>query len=236
MQEFFSADSQAKADPQQPTGQSAGQPAGQSAGQSIDCQLRPAQRHDRQKIAALTRQLHRTAIPQSPWHYWVGGGMLGLILALAWHYPTVAMAMFLSTMPLWVAILLAFAIADHEQQSNWDQYWVLEYGDELVACGRLEIHHNHSEIYDLFVMPEWRQRGMGRRLMQQLIASARLPIYLASLPKATTFYQGLGFGPIAGDRLPHLLASRLSLTSPRYRQVGLQAMMLNHRLPSGHMP
>jgi N-acetylglutamate synthase-like GNAT family acetyltransferase len=192
------------------------------------CLLRPAQRSDRAKIAALTRQLHRTAVPHPSWHYWVGGGLVGLLVVVVWHYPTIATAVILSTTPLWVAIGLAFVLADQEQQRNWDQYWVLEYEQALVACGRLDIHRDHSEIYDLFVVPEWRQHGIGRALMNQLIQQARFPIYLASLSNATGFYQRLGFYPIAAQGLPVFLAGRLSLNSPRYRRVGLQAMIMPH--------
>jgi amino-acid N-acetyltransferase len=195
--------------------------------------LRPAKVRDRAKISALTYKLHRTAIPKPQWHYWIGGGLIGLLLAWAWHYPAGTVAVLLSTMPLWVSITLAVLLAEREQQRNWDQYWVIEYQGELIACGRLDIHSDHSEIYDLFVLPEWRAQGLGAALMQQLIKKARSPIYLASLPNAVMFYQRLGFRSIPAQALPLLLAGRLSLHSPRYRRVGLQAMVLGETKVQG---
>jgi N-acetylglutamate synthase-like GNAT family acetyltransferase len=195
--------------------------------------LRPAKARDRAKISTLTYKLHRTAIPKPPWHYWIGGCLTGLGLALAWHYPTGVLAVLLSTMPLWVAIALAVLLAGQEHQRNWDQYWVIESEGELIACGRLDIHSDHSEIYDLFVLPEWRAQGLGAALMQQMVQKARLPIYLASLPPAVTFYQRLGFRSIPAQALPLLLAGRLSLHSPRYRRVGLQAMVFGDAKPQG---
>lgn len=191
--------------------------------------LRPARRQDRHQITKLTRKLHRTAIPQPSWHYWLGGGIVGILLAIGWRYPSETMAVIVSSMPLWVSILLVIVIADYEQQRNWDQYWVVEYESNLIGCGRLDLHNDHSEIYDLFVLPEWRCHGVGCAIMQQLIKRATLPIYLASLPNATQFYQRLGFKPIAAQALPIFLAGRLSLTSPRYQRVGLQAMALYHQ-------
>jgi N-acetylglutamate synthase-like GNAT family acetyltransferase len=147
-------------------------------------------------------------------------------MAVIWRYPGETTAVIVSSMPLWVSILLVIVVADYEQQRNWDQYWVVEYQGNLIGCGRLDLHSDHSEIYDLFVLPEWRCHGVGRAIMQQLIEKASRPIYLASLPNATQFYQHLGFKPITPQSLPIFLAGRLSLTSPRYQRVGLQAMIL----------
>jgi N-acetylglutamate synthase-like GNAT family acetyltransferase len=197
-----------------------------------NCVLRRADRADIRELVALTRQLQRTAVPRAKWHSWAAGGIIGLILALAAHYPRIALAVGLSTMPLWLAIGITVLIADREQRRNWDQYWVVihqqqVYQQQVIGCVRLDRQRDHSELYDLFVLPEWRSHGVGRALVSQLIQPEHLPIYLASLSPAIAFYMRLGFQPIARQELPPLLATRLSLTSPRYQQAGLQAMRLS---------
>jgi N-acetylglutamate synthase-like GNAT family acetyltransferase len=191
-----------------------------------DCVLRRADRADIRELVALTRQLQRTAVPRAKWQNWAAGVLIGLMLALVTHYPSVVVAVGLSTMPLWLAIGITVLIADREQRRNWDQYWVVVYQQQVIGCVRLDRQRDHSELYDLFVLPEWRAHGVGRALVSELIQPEHLPIYLASLSPAIAFYARLGFRPIALQELPPLLATRLSLTSPRYQRAGLQAMTL----------
>jgi N-acetylglutamate synthase-like GNAT family acetyltransferase len=190
------------------------------------CHLRPATQPDAKQLRALTRQLHRSAIAQPKWQEWLVWAMISFTSLFVWQYPAMAVAIVISSAPLWLVIVFSLCLATHEQEQQCERYWVVEYQGQLVGCGRLDRHPQHAEIYDLFVRPEWRSSGLGRAIMAQLIAQSPQPIYLASLPKATPFYQKLGFVPIAPSQLPRLLSGRLSLNSPRYRQVGLQPMVL----------
>jgi N-acetylglutamate synthase-like GNAT family acetyltransferase len=191
------------------------------------CTLRAATARDIAAIATLTRQLHRAACPAPKWHQWVAIGSATIGLIFTWHYPGIVVTVILSTSPLWLMILLIVIIGKQEQKRQWQRYWVIDYQGNLVACGRLDHHENHSEIFDVFVLPEWRSRGLGQAIVQALLQEATYPIYLASLPNAVHFYTLLGFEPIAPQKLPMFVASRLSLSSPRYRQVGLQPMVCN---------
>jgi N-acetylglutamate synthase-like GNAT family acetyltransferase len=198
------------------------------------CYLRPAQPQDSRQIRALTRKLHQAAMTNgrsetmvpAKWQEWLAWSLMGLTIGFFWQYPSLVLALLISSAPLWLIILFTVGIASREQQQQCERYWVMEYHGKLVGCGRLDIHPQHAEIYDLFVLPEWRSAGIGQAIMRQLIAQAPRPIYLASLPPAATFYRHLGFAPIAPRELPLLVAGRLSLNSPRYRQVGLQPMVL----------
>jgi N-acetylglutamate synthase-like GNAT family acetyltransferase len=190
------------------------------------CHLRRARAQDGQQIRALTRKLHQIATTQPPWHAWVAGFMVSLTIVMFWHYPNLMLALTISSAPLALMILVTALLGKHEQQQQCERYWVMEYQSQIIGCGRIDIHKHHAEIYDLFVLSTYRSRGVGQAIMQQLIAQAPRPIYLASLPSAIPFYHHLGFEPIAARELPLLVASRLSLNSPRYRQVGLQPMVL----------
>jgi N-acetylglutamate synthase-like GNAT family acetyltransferase len=197
------------------------------------CCLRPATVQDAKQIRRLTRKLHQAAmtngrsktIVQPQWPTWLVGIGVGLLCAAMWQYPHFSFALLVSSAPLWLTIGFTVCLASHEQHQQCERYWVVEAAGQLVGCGRLDRHPHHGEIYDLFVLPEWRSCGIGQAIMSQLVAQAPTPIYLASLPNAATFYHQLGFQPIAPRELPLLVAGRLSLNSPRYRQVGLQPMV-----------
>jgi N-acetylglutamate synthase-like GNAT family acetyltransferase len=194
------------------------------------CNLRPARSLDVAAIARLTRQLNRTACPASKWHRWLAIGLGAIGVVFAGYYPGVLMTVILSTAPLWMMILLVFLIAKQEQKRQWQKYFVVEYQGMLVACGRIDHQEQHSEIYDVFVLPEWRSQGLGQAIVQALLQQAIYPVYLASLPGAVPFYQAIGFESIEPQKLSMFVASRLSLSSPRYRQVRLQPMVLRSSL------
>jgi N-acetylglutamate synthase-like GNAT family acetyltransferase len=196
------------------------------------CRLRPATVRDAKQIRGLTRKLHQAALTnaalpvgQGQWQIWLAWIVVGLLFAAAWQYPRFSFALLVSSAPLWLTIGFTLCFASHEQHQQCERYWVVEAAGRIVGCGRLDRHPHHGEIYDLFVLPEWRSCGIGQAIMHQLLAQAPAPIYLASLPGAATFYHQLGFQPIAPRELPILVAGRLSLNSPHYRQVGLQPMV-----------
>jgi aralkylamine N-acetyltransferase len=68
-------------------------------------------------------------------------------------------------------------------------------GLQLKAAGRaLTDGEYHATIYDLVVDPNYQRRGVGTRLMNELLA--RLPVWrvlLVADAKVQPFYQRLGF-------------------------------------------
>jgi N-acetylglutamate synthase-like GNAT family acetyltransferase len=190
------------------------------------CCVRPAQRRDCKAIRRLTQQL----LPDR----WRGYKMLlGLVLlffiallaGLGWVYPGLFWhwVMAISPLGLLVAYLVAVALGDGR---SWQRYWVLDLGGLVVGCGRVEDYGIHGELYDLVIDRSLRRQGLGQFLVEQLVEKCQRPLYLASLPGAIAFYQRLGFVIVDEGELRPLVQSRLSLTNPRFRQMGLQAMVL----------
>jgi GNAT superfamily N-acetyltransferase len=60
-----------------------------------------------------------------------------------------------------------------------------------------------ARLRHLYVLPSWRRQGVGRQLVEALIAAAALHFAILRLrttnPAADRFYRGLGFDGIAGD-------------------------------------
>ncbi len=54
------------------------------------------------------------------------------------------------------------------------EFWVAEAGDELVGCGALHVMwEDLAEVRTLAVDPQWRTKGVGALLLDQLIETAR---------------------------------------------------------------
>jgi ribosomal protein S18 acetylase RimI-like enzyme len=72
-------------------------------------------------------------------------------------------------------------------------------GDQLVGAARaLSDGEYHAAVYDVVVLPELQRRGIGKDLMNALLA--RLPVWrilLVADGDASRFYQRLGFEPYA---------------------------------------
>jgi len=60
----------------------------------------------------------------------------------------------------------------------------------------------NAYLMDIYVLPGFRGRGIGRRIVRHLVAAARArgagKIYLESTPAARPLYRSLGFGPMHG--------------------------------------
>jgi N-acetylglutamate synthase-like GNAT family acetyltransferase len=192
----------------------------------LGCCLRPAQRRDCKAIRRLTRQL----LPDR----WRGDKMLlGLVLlcfvallcGLGWVYPGLFWHWVMAVSPGVGLIVFLVAVALDDGLA-WERYWVLDRRGSVVGCGRVEDYEIHGELYDLVIDRALRRQGLGQFLVEQLVKQCRRPLYLASLPGAIGFYQRLGFVIVDEGELRPLVQSRLSLTNPQFRRLGLQPMVL----------
>lgn len=75
-------------------------------------------------------------------------------------------------------------------------------GAQMIAIGGLNrdpyrLEEGVGRVRRLYVLAEWRRRGIGRLLMQQIIDEARLHFHLLTLrtfnETADKFYRALGF-------------------------------------------
>ncbi|MBN1399222.1 MAG: N-acetyltransferase [Anaerolineae bacterium] len=76
----------------------------------------------------------------------------------------------------------------------------------VIGCGALHIiWEDMAEIRSLAVAPEQQGRGVGRRIVERLIAEARsfgVPQVFA-LTYREGFFAGMGFHTVSKDSLPH---------------------------------
>ncbi len=133
-------------------------------------------------------------------------------------------AMVSAIVPLGVFFGLLGTIVWLNPLITWSDYWVIDNNGSLIACAKLYEGNDTCEIYDVFVVPHWRGYGFGTSLVETLSQQARHPIYLACLPNAIGFYEGLGFDQ-TNDILDPGLMRRLSLKNPRYQKLRLTPMV-----------
>ncbi|MEG4852697.1 GNAT family N-acetyltransferase [Microcoleus sp. B5-D4] len=98
-------------------------------------------------------------------------------------------------------------------QLRWEQFWVIECGGKLAACGQLRNFAGAQELGSLVVAKEWRDRGLGRYLTKYLIQQATEPLYLECLGKRlASFYTRFGFVEVSVQELPQSLKFKFGLS------------------------
>ena len=118
----------------------------------------------------------------------------------------------LSDVPGLEALMAPFvATGDLLPRSSYDlsrhikEYVVVEAGGEIVACGSLKIYSPElAEIAGLAVRDDWQGRGLGRAVVDALIAEARTLglSRVFGLTRKPAFFVRLGFGPAEKEQFP----------------------------------
>ena len=84
-------------------------------------------------------------------------------------------------------------------------FFVIEADNKIAACGALEIFtEDLGEVRSLVVDDAWKGKGLGRRLVEQLIHEARAIGLkrLMALTYVPEFFHKLGFKTVSKDTLP----------------------------------
>ncbi len=98
-------------------------------------------------------------------------------------------------------------------QLRWQQFWVIECGGKLAACGQLRKFAGAQELGSLVVAKDWRDRGLGSYLTKYLIQQATEPLYLECLGKRlASFYTRFGFVEVSVQELPQSLKFKFGLS------------------------
>jgi amino-acid N-acetyltransferase len=78
---------------------------------------------------------------------------------------------------------------------DWRRFLVaVDQDDRLIGCGQLKPHgHGIIELASIAVEPEFRDRGVARRMINALIAQAPRPLYLTCRSSLGPMYAKWGF-------------------------------------------
>ena len=102
-------------------------------------------------------------------------------------------------------------------------------GDQLIGCGALQVFwHDLAEVRSLAVEEEWLGKGIGRLIVQHLLADAQS----LGVPKVFTltyrqsFFERLGFREVPKESLPQKIWGDC-LNCPKYPDCDEVAMVLD---------
>lgn len=81
--------------------------------------------------------------------------------------------------------------------------------DKVVGVGQIKHLRGCQELGTLFVLPEYRQRGVAGRLIAGLEAQAERPLYLLCVDSMTRYYARFGYQCISFAEAPGALKLKL---------------------------
>lgn len=114
--------------------------------------------------------------------------------------------------PVIKELLVANELPTQGIDEHWKTFVVARDGARIVGCGGSEAYQLAALIRSIAVHPEYRSRGVGRRLVRQLLdrlASRGIREFYLLTTTAEAYFRKRGFKTIDRDEVhPQLLASR----------------------------
>lgn len=118
-----------------------------------------------------------------------------------------------SAKDIWPIRKLVLSAKLDPTQLHWEQFWLIECDEHLVACGQLRSFTDTQELGSIVVAKSWRDRGLGNYLTKYLIQQATQPLYLECLGKRLEkFYTKFGFMPISWEEVPPSLKFKFGIS------------------------
>lgn len=86
---------------------------------------------------------------------------------------------------------------------QWQRFLIAEDNGRIVGLRQVKIHTGGTrEVASGFVVPEYRHREISARLMREILARERGPLYLMCDERWVPYYEQFGFRRVAPDGLP----------------------------------
>jgi len=96
---------------------------------------------------------------------------------------------------------------------SWRRFKVAVLPDgELVACGQVKPHPGGIlELASIAVHPGYRGQGLGRAIIEALLAGGDNPLYLICRDSLAPLYNKFNFHSVTGEQLPPIFKRWLDL-------------------------
>ncbi len=131
---------------------------------------------------------------------------------------------------IWAIRKLVFSAMLDPTQVKWQQFYLIDRKDEILACGQLRDFNEAQELGSLVVKSDWRDRGLGTYLTNYLIQRADRPLYLECLgKKLIRFYTRFGFVPVSWQELPQSLKFKFGITLLGKNVLKIPLTVMHHR-------
>ncbi len=78
---------------------------------------------------------------------------------------------------------------------DWRRFLVVvDEQDRVIGCGQVKPHADGTrELASLAVVPECQRQGIGKSIVEQLLAENPLPLYLTCRASLQPYYEKFGF-------------------------------------------
>ena len=86
---------------------------------------------------------------------------------------------------------------------HWQNFLVAEEGNKIVGIRQIKTYPQGTrEVASGFVLPEYRRQGISARLMNELLAHEKGPLYTMVNEKRVQYYEQFGFRRVEVNQLP----------------------------------
>jgi amino-acid N-acetyltransferase len=129
-----------------------------------------------------------------------------------------------------VIAFLIFKARLDPTQLKWEQFLVIESYGRLIAFGQLRNFDSAQELGSLYVVPNFRNQGLGTFLVKNLVIQANKPLYLKCVKKELVkFYTNTGFIPVSFDELPQSLKIKFYLSYVRNKYFNASITFMKYK-------
>ena len=82
---------------------------------------------------------------------------------------------------------------------KWQRFLVaLDEAENVIGCGQVKPHRDGSqELASIAVVRKWRNQGIARAIIQELVYLHPLPLWLTCISRLVPFYEQFGFVEVA---------------------------------------
>lgn len=107
---------------------------------------------------------------------------------------------------------------------NWQRFLVaVDEAGRVIGTGQIKPHGDGTrELASIAVQPEWQGKGIGRAIIERLLAENALPLYLTCRAEMEPYYLRFGFHALQATDMP-----------PYFRRIYRLASLLHWIRPGG---
>ncbi len=87
---------------------------------------------------------------------------------------------------------------------DWRRFLVaVDEEDRLIGSGQIKPHGDGTrELASIAVQPAWQGQGIGREIIERLMAENALPLYLTCRARMSPYYEKFGFRVLRVEEMP----------------------------------
>lgn len=115
---------------------------------------------------------------------------------------------------------------------HWSHFIVAEKQGKIVGIGQIRPYKNCRELGSLVVLEAFRNQGLGKQIIEALLAEEPGTVYLECLQSMRSYYQKFGFEEIGWWQAPMPLRLKSVIGKMVVRLIG-QRLTVMRRFPDG---